>query len=155
MELNNICLSPESTEYQACTYQLNHKPIMGRMAKITPQKIGQFVTLWKRTEQGTTTPFTDGDNIDLFVINVQYNSQHGQFVFPRSVLLEQGIITGDKRQGKRGFRVYPAWDHPINSTAKKTQKWQLEYFLTIRLNFKTDLHRVRKLFANGITASTD
>lgn len=39
---------PESKEYDACRFKLNGLNIISRKAKITPKKIGQFVTFWKR-----------------------------------------------------------------------------------------------------------
>ncbi|RYE38879.1 MAG: MepB domain containing protein, partial [Sphingobacteriales bacterium] len=38
------------------------------------------------------------------------------------------ILSGNGKNGKRGFRVYPPWDLTENSQARKTQQWQLEYF---------------------------
>ncbi|GGW32355.1 MepB family protein [Arenibacter certesii] len=151
--IDNLYLSTESTEYHACTYQLNQLAIIGRMAKNTPKKIGQFVTLWKRNILGITSPYNEEDKMDLCVINVQLDNQFGQFIFPKTLLLHQGIISTAKKEGKRGFRVYPPWDRPDNKTAQNTQNWQLDYFLRIKSNIKTDLHRANKLYAhNNVTA---
>jgi len=57
-------------------------------------------------------------------------------------LSKQGIITTAKKDGKRGFRVYPRWDKVQNSQAKRTQKWQLNYFYKIDENI--DLEKVNK-----------
>ncbi|WP_262511393.1 MepB family protein [Chryseobacterium pennipullorum] len=48
---------------------------------------------------------------------------------PKKTLLEKGILSYEKKTGKRGFRVYPSWDTAENQQAQKTQKWQIEYFL--------------------------
>ncbi|MDW3208614.1 MAG: MepB family protein [Reichenbachiella sp.] len=120
----------ESQEYGACRYEINGKKIISRNAKITPKKVGQFVTVWKRSSEGITQPFEESDNFNLLVINVRNEDQLGQFVFPKSILIEKGIITSNKKEGKRGFRVYPPWDEPTNSQATRSQKWQIGYFIT-------------------------
>ena len=43
---------PESQEYKAVGFALNQKTVQYRCAKVTPTKIGQFVTLWKRDGVG-------------------------------------------------------------------------------------------------------
>jgi len=48
MLCTNLHQEPESAEYCAYTFDLNNRRITFRLAKITPTKIGQFVTLWKR-----------------------------------------------------------------------------------------------------------
>jgi len=66
---------------------------------------------------------------------------HVPIVFPKSELINKGIITTNKKDGKRGFRVYPKWNKTTNKQAEKTQKWQLNYFYEI--NEKTDFtHRI-------------
>ena len=121
----------ESKEYDACRYELNGLKIISRSAKITPKKIGQFVTFWKRDKNGPIEPFHKADSFDFYVINVRNSNWCGQFVFPKSILIEKGIITTDPKDGKRGFRVYPIWDKVQNKQAAKTQKWQIAYFYEI------------------------
>ena len=53
MKINYIECA-ESTEYNACSYTVNGQKIIERTAKITPKKIGQFVTCWKRNIDGIT-----------------------------------------------------------------------------------------------------
>lgn len=86
------------------------------------------MTLWKRNVQGQIQPYDIQDGIDYFIIFIYDKNHTGQFIFTKDVLLRQGILNGNK-EGKLGFRVYPSWDVPYNQQAKKTQKWQLEYFL--------------------------
>jgi hypothetical protein len=124
----------ESVEYGAHSFKLNNCNIRFRVAKITPTKVGQFVTLWKRVVNGPIQPYDIADSVDLFVISVRKDSNLGQFVFPKSVLYEQGIVSSDGQGGKRAIRVYPPWDAELNTQAKKTQKWQLKYFLDLSLN---------------------
>jgi len=135
--LSNIEIEVESSEYGACKFMLNENTIICRSAKITPKKVGQFVTFWKRNKEGKTEPFNEKDKIDFYVINVKSENSFGQFVFPKSELINKGILSTEKKDGKRGFRVYPEWDIPENKQATKTQKWQLEYFFRIEkgMNF--------------------
>lgn len=119
----------EGTAYDACRFRLNEWDILGRTAKRTPKKTGQFVTCWKRNKEGVTTPFADTDAIDFYVITVEYDGRLGQFIFPKSILIKKGIMSTSSKDGKRGFRVYPIWDTPNNDQARRTQKWQLDYFV--------------------------
>lgn len=117
----------ESAAYAAHTFYLNNYHIVFRAAKITPTKSGQFVTLWKRINTGPIQPFDHTDHIDFFIVLVRQAEKLGQFIFPKSVLIERGIVT-DVKEGKRAIRVYPPWDKTLNKQAQKTQHWQLKYF---------------------------
>jgi hypothetical protein len=136
----------ESQEYGACTFRLNGMKIKFRTSKITPTRTGQFVTIWKRNQQGITQPFDLTDEIDFVIISSQNGDNFGQFIFPKSVLLDKGIMTGNDKQGKRGIRVYPPWDTATNKQAEKSQSWQTKFFLTIHKDNSTDLALTMKLF---------
>lgn len=144
-DLINVRLNHESKEYGACTFELNGKVIQQRISKITPTKVGQFVTIWKRNKNGMTAPFDILDDFDFIVITTRSSKNFGQFIFPKSVLADKGIITRSGKEGKRGIRVYPPWDIPTNKQAEKTQSWQSAYFITIKNDNSTDLERVKKL----------
>ncbi len=146
LKVSNHVLDKESKEYEACSFQLNGLKVVARKAKITPKKIGQFVTLWKRNANGITTPYEASDEGDLFVINIQEGPRKGQFIFPKGVLMEKGIVSHHKKEGKRGFRVYPPWSLPTNKTAQSTQKWQMEYYLEIEQHSKTDFDKAKVLY---------
>ncbi|WP_072995955.1 MepB family protein [Pseudozobellia thermophila] len=134
----------ESKEYYACRYQLNGRSILGRRAKRTPRKTGQFVTFWKRNEKGVIAPFEASDEVDFYVVNVAHEKKLGQFVFPKSVLIQKGIMSTPRKEGKRGFRVYPKWDVVSNKQAERSQKWQLHYFYEVHT--ATDLKKVSVLY---------
>ncbi|MGB0428886.1 MAG: MepB family protein [Bacteroidia bacterium] len=121
----------ESREYDACRYELNGLKIISRTAKITPKKAGQFVTFWKRNSNGVIEPFAQNDNFNFYVVNLRTEKRLAQFVFQKAVLIKHGIVSSDKNEGKRAFRVYPPWDMAINKQAARTQKWQLDYFYEI------------------------
>lgn len=144
LEISEFITEPESKEYDACRFKLNGKRVISRSSKITPKKVGQFVTFWKRTGNGPIEPFGEQDPIDFYVVNVRSTEAFGQFVFPREVLLKKGIISTATKEGKRAFRVYPSWDSPQSKQAARTQKWQLNYFY--ELNSLTNLKKVSELY---------
>lgn len=143
--ITNPKLTTESLEYGACFFELDGKKIQHRVSKITPTKNGQFVTLWKRNQDGITEPFNTNDAIDFIIIIARSGDKLGQFIFPKRVLADKGIMTQNGKSGKRGIRVYPPWDIPQNQQAEKTQSWQLNYFLTIKTDGSTNLGLAKKL----------
>ena len=144
LAISNLRTEAESKEYAACRFKLNGLHIISRNSKITPKKVGQFVTFWKRNENGIIEPFYQNDLFDFYAVNIQTETKFGQFVFPKSVLIKKGIISTEKKEGKRGFRVYPKWDVVNNRQAERAQKWQLDYFYEI--NKTTNLTKVLKLY---------
>jgi hypothetical protein len=145
-DLSNLKQNLESVEYGACSFKLNGKTIQYRVSKITPKKTGQFVAIWKRNKNGITEPFDISDDLDFIIIISKSGDNFGQFVFPKSVLADKGIITRNGKEGKRGIRVYPPWDITTNKQADKTQSWQTKYFLTIKNHNSTDLELTKRLF---------
>ncbi|MDP3557111.1 MAG: MepB family protein [Bacteroidota bacterium] len=145
-EFNKPKLNLESIEYGACSFELNKNKIIHRVSKITPTKAGQFVTIWKRKQDGITEPYSILDDFDFIIITARSGENFGQFIFPKAVLAEKGIITKKDKEGKRGIRVYPPWDKATNNQALKTQTWQTNYFLIIKNNNLTDLELAQKLF---------
>jgi len=67
------------------------------------------------------------------------DTKQGMFIFPVSVLIAKGIIYTEKSKGKTGFRVFPPWSEDrgvvgtkvFSESGKKTQRWQLPYFIDI------------------------
>ena len=147
-DFKNPRLNAESVEYAACSFELDGKKIEHRVSKITPTKNGQFVTIWKRNQDGITEPFDINDEINFIIITARSGDNLGQFIFPKSVLANKGIITQNGKSGKRGIRVYPPWDIAENKQAKKTQSWQIQYFLSIQSDNSFDLNWAKKLFAS-------
>ena len=137
LTLSKLSHEQESQEYAASKFELNSLRIVNRNAKITPKKVGQFVTFWKRSNDGPIEPYEATDSFDFFVVNVEAQRKLGQFVFPKSILIKKGILSTDQKEGKRAFRVYPEWDSPTSQQARRTQKWQSEFFYEI--SDETDL----------------
>jgi hypothetical protein len=146
LEFSNFKTELESQRYSACDFQLDKQNVKFRLAKITPTKVGQFVTIWKRDERGITQPFDISDGIDFFIIAARQQNQFGLFVFSKSVLHDNKILSDETKGGKRGIRVYPSWDLTINNQAQKTQQWQRKYFLEIMQDKLIDLKKARQLF---------
>lgn len=138
IELTDVETDLESQEYFAHNFQLDGQKIKFRTAKITPKKTGQFVAIWKRNEKGITEPFDISDNIGFFIIATRKDKNFGVFIFSKSVLYENRIVSDKVKEGKRGIRVYPTWDVTTNKQAQKTQLWQTKYFLDLsELNLPT------------------
>ncbi|WP_055698546.1 MULTISPECIES: MepB family protein [Streptomyces] len=138
---------PEGAEYAAYAFTLDGRSVRFRVGKTTPTKAGQFVTVWQRSEQGPIRPFDTDDGVDLFVISSHDDEGFGQFVFPREVLCERGIVSRDGSGGKRGFRVYPPWVTTTNRQARSTQAWQVDHFFDLgRQNLPADLKRAQALY---------
>jgi len=140
---------PESAEYAAHGFTIDGLSVRFRVAKTTPTKVGQFVTVWRRSAEGPIRPFDTEDGIDLFVISSRDSGHFGQFVFPRDVLCERGIVSRGGSGGKRGFRVYPPWVTTANRQASRTQAWQTKYFLDFTGGGSVDMARTRALYSRG------
>jgi len=138
---------PESSECEACRLTLDGHVVVFRVAKTTPTKIGQFVTLWKRpTSVSEIAPFDTGDGIAFVVVSVADGTHRGQFVFDQKILAAKGVMSIDGDGGKRAIRVYPPWVRPVAKQAIRTQQWQLKYFLALEQNGSADAVEVRRLF---------
>ncbi|WP_375103397.1 MepB family protein [Paenibacillus sp. RS8] len=146
LDCSDLIHEPHNAEYGAYMFNLNALSIRFRVAKITPTKIGQFVTLWERTGDGPIQPYDISDPADLFVISTRKENHFGQFVFPKAALANQDILSNKGEGGKRAIRVYPPWDTPTSRQAQKTQKWQLEYFLEIPADKPLDFLRTQMLY---------
>lgn len=143
--LQNLKIEDESEDYGAAEFSINHHSVKFRVGKITPTKIGQFVTFWKRLGKGPILPYDFNDSFDFLVVSVRAENHFGQFIFPKAVLCEKGIVSCNGKEGKRAMRIYPPWDKAENSQAKKTQAWQLQYFIKFSENI-IDFPRMRYLF---------
>ncbi|MET7297404.1 MepB family protein [Embleya sp. NPDC005575] len=137
---------PESAEYGAHVFTVDGAEVRFRVAGTTPTKVGQFVTLWQRSAAGPIEPLAAEDPLDLVVISSRQGEHFGQFVFPKAVLRERGILSVHGSGGKRGFRVYPPWVSTTNRQADRTRAWQLDHFLTITRDVPPEPARSRALY---------
>lgn len=149
LECSVLEMEPESAEYGACHFKLSGLSLRFRVSKITPTKVGQFVTFWKRIGNGPIQPFDASDPIDFLVVSCRSGQHFGQFVFPKSVLCEKSIVSDNGKDGKRGIRIYPPWDKPTSRQALHTQNWQVPYFLNMEKDVWLDKARARKLYGLG------
>lgn len=136
----------EGAAYAAHAFGLDGLSVRFRTAKTTPTKVGQFVTVWKRSPGGPIQPFDAADPVDLFVIGTRDHDRSGQFVFPKEALRRHGVLSVNGSGGKRAFRVYPPWAATANRQAGRAQEWQLEHFLHLGHGGPVDLARARKLY---------
>lgn len=144
--LENLKIEEESADYGAAEFSIHNHSIRFRVGKSTPTKVGQFVTFWKRIGKGPILPYDFNDSFDFLVLSARAENHFGQFVFPKAVLCEKGIISSSEKEGKRAMRIYPSWDKADNFQAKKTQAWQLHYFINFtEHNF--DFARMRDLYS--------
>ncbi|WP_282629993.1 MepB family protein [Empedobacter sedimenti] len=145
LSISNLEKDAECGEYFGYNFKVKELLFKFRKAKITPKKVGQFVTLWKRNSAKQTEPFDENDLFDYYIIAIEENSKLGFYIFPKAVLIEKHILTSAEKEGKRGFRVYPNWVRPENKQAEKTQNWQQDYFVEVD-NHQIDLNKFNTLF---------
>lgn len=122
-----IALEEQNKEYSGAMIPFEQDWIRFRKAKITPKKIGQFVAFWEK-KAGKNSPYFSDTKASFTVIYVESKEQSGVFIFPKKVLVEQGILSSSAKKGKMAIRVYPSWDAPTSKQAQQTQKWQVQYF---------------------------
>jgi len=144
---------PEAAKYAALSFALNEHNIIYRKAKVTPDRPGAFLAVWQRpmTQEANDNkpiPFQTGDLDYLFVQIASHSElsgdnkqdiQHGMFIFPVSLLVAKGVVSSPTKKGKTGFRVFPPWSQNrgiagtkvFSESGKKTQRWQLPYFVEI------------------------
>lgn len=99
LKVSDLTTDGECQEYEGFNFRLENKKLKYRKAKITPKKIGQFVTLWKRNAAGQTEPFHVEDDFDFYLISVEKEERFGFFVFPKKVLGERGILSKSNQEG--------------------------------------------------------
>jgi hypothetical protein len=117
MKIYNYQKHTEAKAYNGCSYESEGIKIIERTAKITPKKIGQFVTCWKRNIDGITYPFKETARIDFFIIKVIDGERSGEFK-----LVKHGILSTEKKKGKGGLES-TLFD--VNQLANKQLKLRL------------------------------
>ena len=165
--------TPEAIKYNGATFVLNNKNIIYRKAKITPDRPGGFLTVWQRptvinNQDNKPIAFTS-KSLDYLLIQVEdtYNVSSennapkdllkGLFIFSVSLLIEKGIVSSSTSNGKTAFRVFPPWSEDrglsgskvFSDSGKKTQRWQLPYFIKIGNDGLIDSDKLNDLFMSN------
>lgn len=133
-KITDFVIDNECLEYSGCSFKLGNLKVKYRQAKVTPKKVGLFVTLWKRNIENKTEPFSVNDSFDFYIIAAKQEDNFGFFIFSKDILSERSILSNSKKEGKRGFRVYPDWTETENNQAVKTKAWQTNYFINCSEN---------------------
>lgn len=129
--ITNLKEEKQNAEYAGCLFHLNNKTIRFRKSKVTPNKIGQFVSFWEKDENMRNRAFSYEAAPDLLVITCIADNKLGQFIFPKGILLKEKILRTQSQTGKMAMRIYPVWDTTVSNQAKKSQMWQLQYFVDL------------------------
>lgn len=162
-----VALDPnrESEKYDGLIFSIDHKNIVYRKGRITPDRPGAFVSAWQRPASNANNnkpiPLTDKE-VDYLFISVETAPEtniHGQaacglFIFPASILRAKGILSSHKHQGKTGFRVFPPWSKSrgtiatqvFSDSGKRTQRWQCDYFVDIDNNGSINTSKLHEIF---------
>lgn len=136
----------DNAEYGAAISAIGRSPVRFRVGKLTATKVGLFVTVWRRSLDGSTEPLPAEECSDVLVICVREDSRVGAFAFPKAALVKHGVVSVGGAGGKRGFRIYPPWSATTNRQAKESQQWQCNYFFEMADGSATDAQRASRLF---------
>lgn len=147
--VENVEKEIAGSEYHAYRFKLNGQNILYRYAKVTPKRVGHFVTLWQRpTLDSKIRPFDKNDKINWVMIFVHDGYHYGMFLFDVGTLVKRGIFSNNLQGGKRAIRVYAPWITPTSKQAIKTQSWQLQHFIDADDN--NALEKFNKIIGNSI-----
>ncbi|MEZ8725169.1 MepB family protein [Vibrio cyclitrophicus] len=153
---------PQNSKYEALEFSIDGKKILYRKGNVTPDRPGNFLSIWKRPDENSTDPrrtmpYEEHDLDYLFVkVSDCDISKRGIYIFPLTVLVNKGVVTSNKAKGKMAFRVFPPWTSSrgelkskvFSDSAKKTQRWQSNFFLWIEDNEIVDLDKFNNIFIN-------
>ncbi|SFI43422.1 MepB family protein [Halpernia frigidisoli] len=148
LSISDIVQDLECEDYFGYDFTIGRFNVKFRKAKITPKKIGKFVTLWKRNVNGKTEPFNITDDFDFYIISAIEKQKSGFFFFPKNILENHQILTSNKKAGKLGFRVYTNWDFPDSKQAIKTKFWQGDYFIDLENNTVENLKKFKNILSS-------
>ena len=126
--IQNLLVEEQNQAYEGLTFELNDETYRSRLAKKTPNKKGYFVVFWEKNRQNNNQPYAFESAPNQLIVLILDEEKQGVFLFPKKVLLEQGILRDETTKGKMAIRVYPTWENELNLSAQRTQKWQEAYF---------------------------
>ena len=134
----------QNSEYEGLIVTINGQSYRSRLTKLTPKKVGYFVAFWEKGPNNQNQAFDMTNTPDKLIISIIDGDLKGRFVFPKSILIKQGILRREHAKGKMAIRVYPTWLDQLNATARQTQQWQGAYF--VDLSSEVDHKRVAQLY---------
>lgn len=143
-EVFRLIEEEQNADYEGAILQMSNCVYRTRLAKLTPKKKGYFVAFWEKDLDGNNQAYSFEETPEKLIVSVIEEKKCGQFIFPKNVLLTYGILKSDKQKGKMAMRVYPSWVSDLNETAKKTQAWQIVYFIDLSNGF--DVEKVKELY---------
>src|SRR5690606_20787203 len=82
-KITDFVTDDECLEYLGCSFKLDDLKVKFRQAKVTPKKVGLFVTLWKRNVENKTEPFNENDPFDFYIIVAKQEDHFGFFIFSK------------------------------------------------------------------------
>ncbi|MGY3764950.1 MepB family protein [Vagococcus vulneris] len=124
----NIIKEEQNEEYEGVIFEKDNLKYRSRLAKKTTKKNGYFVVFWEKDEFKKNKAYSFENAPDFTLVWIADQNRKGLFKFPKKILLDKKILRNDNQKGKMGIRVYTNWDTDLNTTAKKTQDWQKDYF---------------------------
>ncbi|WP_113754672.1 MepB family protein [Priestia endophytica] len=133
-EITNIFEENQNHEYEGVLFNIVDNSYRSRLAKLTPKKKGYFVVFWEKDTSNQNQAYRYSESPDKIIVSVIDNQLKGQFIFPKSILMKQKVLSSDDSKGKMAIRVYPSWEKDLNNYAKKTQKWQTDFFIDLSEN---------------------
>ena len=116
--IQNLLVEEQNQAYEGLTFELNDET----------NKKGYFVVFWEKNRQNNNQPYAFESAPNQLIVLILDEEKQGVFLFPKKVLLEQGILRDETTKGKMAIRVYPTWENELNVSAQRTQKWQEAYF---------------------------
>lgn len=143
-EITSITEEKQNSEYKGFSFSVYEHTYRSRLAKLTAKKKGYFVAFWEKDINNRNQAYSYDESPNKIVISVIDNERKGQFIFPKSVLLQQGVLRSETSKGKMAMRVYPSWEQELNSSAEKSQKWQMKYFIDV--SKAVDIARLTDLY---------
>ena len=103
------------------------------LGKKNTKKKGYFTVFWKKDQNNKNIPYTNEDLGNELIIVIIDNDKRGLFIIPNEVAIRKNILSTKDSNGKMSMRFYPPWCSNLNTTARATQKWQLQYFREIEI----------------------
>jgi len=81
------------------------------------------------------------------IVQVTEEKNNGHFIFAKSILISNKILSTNNNEGKRGFRVYSPADIPTSKQATKTKNWQISHFASSE--DEIDLEKIKSSFPSS------